>query len=566
MPKMKVAVVTKNTDFLFEVIGTLLIIFSLILIGRLGPSGEILAICFKIIFGDFSVLILAFIFFLGVYFIYKKKIFDFKNISFLGGALCYLGLSLYCHMALYKEMDMTQKNVIVKTFDLYKNYFNLKDSSYVFGGGAIGCLLFQLIVIMFGTVGIIILGIVLIVIGVSFLLQTHILDLLIKNSFIKTTIKKFFYSIFYYFKNIKITKTKVEHTKVFSLSILNDTKREDNLIIQSELNKEQLENFNLYSVNYKLPIIVNTYYTGYTCTRYLVDKTIDYSFNSIKGKISSFFNDNALFMENRESLIIDVPNRFKELLTLKKTLKNVNNEVICYGYSVDMKLIYLNNLAEGNIFFGAVDSGISNLIKGIVFQIFLNNQTNNYTFFYDRRDTFKNLYGLKTDYFFYSKNENDAIVALDDAFREYERRNELLKYLNVNSISEANTEIKNNHNKISPIINEYYFINTDLTNETSDFIEKLNYLMKLSSKCGIYVFVINRLKEELEYLNIQNASLLLFYSDSITTSVKLLGNENLCYLQKKGDFIYKNNTNVIHGQTPFISEADYLYFVKRLIS
>ena len=90
MPKVKNHIIREKKDYLFVTIDIVVCIICILLIGRVGVAGRILALFFSFLIGDFSTIILAFILIYSIiYLIFKKKI-DFHHISFIGLVFIFL--------------------------------------------------------------------------------------------------------------------------------------------------------------------------------------------------------------------------------------------------------------------------------------------------------------------------------------------------------------------------------------------------------------------------------------------------------------------------------------------
>lgn len=567
MPKMKNEIVEKKRDYFYEVTGSAIVILSLVLLGRLGKAGYYLYLVFRIVFGDFSVILLVILFGLGLRGLIKKKYVDLRHISVLGFALVYLALAMFCHLALYDELGMTNSNVISKTFDLYKHYFTNYEISYVFGGGMFGAFFFQIVIILFGKIGLIVISLVILFIGISFLFQTHFIELLIKRGYFTKLFKKTILGFFGYFSNLHKTKNPrvKQKTLHFGIDILSDIKSNQNILLQEQINNESKENLFDYIKQNKLGVTIRSLSTSFSSSRFELGIINRESVKQISEKIILFFNKNCYAFMQDNYLYVDINNQFRELLTLKRMMLDYMEEKFSLGVDVYNKPIEIEmDKYNALIFIGDYGSGIRNAFKCFMVECIITLKGLLNIMMFDYKHEFDEILGLGS-IGKYCNDYEESKGLLEDYFQEYERRMELFKFLNVNDLEEANAEIENGHAKLNQLLPIYVFFPNGFTGMPFELVQKVNYLMRFGHNAGIYVVIGIRNLDELQKLNIQNTLICFFQTKEIMLSLKVLGNDQACYLQRKGDVVLMKEGLTIHGQIPFISENNYLEVLKKAI-
>ena len=558
MPKEKMKINIDKRNYLCIAIGILVIVLSLLMIGRVGGFFK-LYLVIKILFGDYSILLLLFFIFYSIRdLIFNKKIY-FNHVYFIGFILIYIGLSIFAHLGLYDALAMSNSNVLTKSFSLYTRYFSYYDVTFSCGGGIVIASILQGIMLLGGKISGILLAIALIIIGISYILDFNILKIFKGGKFKNIPIKTF-KGIFKYFKSIKYPIKPQKNPKI-SLSILMDNEEPVNFTIQNEINKERLLTLKEYIKNNHIYCVCDNVLTSYTSSRFIVK--LAHKSESIISELTAFFNKQCFIIKNDLIINIEVPNQFKKLLTLKQLLLAHNNKnALVIGIDVDNDGIELP-INEGRTLcvVGDYTSGIKTFVRAMLAAIILKGYDLDSIFFYDLYYEFSILSKSKTNYI---NNERSAAIAFDEAFKEYERRIELLKYLNVDNIDDANkriTQMGNEYEKIKPIFH-FVFLNPNCFNTA--MYQKLSYLLQFGIKVGMIVFLLIRDKNVFNKMNLNNCDILAFYLNDVSTSVKLFGCDIACRLQKKGDILYQTKSKIYHGQTPYISLDDFEKIINQL--
>ncbi|MBQ9124621.1 MAG: hypothetical protein IJY14_02905 [Acholeplasmatales bacterium] len=558
MPKVKLKKTVDKRGYLYIAIGILIVLFCLLLIGRVGKMATAFLFV-QFIFGDFASLILVFITVVSLFNLTLNKKIDLHHIFFIGFVLIYLGLSLFCHLGLYEPLQMTNKNIITKTIDLYSRYLTSFDRSYTCGGGIIAAVLAQIIALVSGKIGIILVGIVLLIIGFSYIININIFKLL-KGGKLKGVITKSFKTVIKYFKNIQYPQPSSQ-TKKIPISLLQDNDEPVSFTLQSEINKEVFKELGEYIRNKHITCILEGFETSYTSSRFIVK--IPHKSDIILKELSGYFNKCCFFIKNNLSIYIEVSNQFKKLLTLKSLLMSHNNKNgILLGIDVDNHGIELDVTSGKSLaVIGDISSGLKTFTRTFLSSLLIKGHQEKNIYFYDSYAEFLLLNNTDINYI---NNEKSAAIAFDEAFSEYERRCEVLRYLNADSIDEANKRINEMGEEYEPLNPIFHFVFLKPSMFDDSLIQKLSYVMQFGVKVGLIIILLVRDKQLLFKLNLSNCDILAFHMADVSISVKLFGSDIACRLQKKGDVIYQSKDKIYHGQSPYISLDDFEKIIDHL--
>lgn len=563
MAKEKKLKELEEKDYFKELLAFFILILMIIFIGNLGVLGFYGNLVFKIIFGEWSFILLALIFLASLFYMIKGHTLSFSSLSFQGFILIYLALALFCHLTIYNSLGLNSKNVFAKTIELYKNYFKNYDESYYVGGGLIGLFLFQVVIILLGKAGIILVGLSMLIMGVSYLMNRSVWD------FIKRYKHLFIFSgrlkskLLTYFKKLKIYKEPnidLNKRNRPTLSLLDDIKDGSNQILQKEVNKNIeyviLDTIKSYNLNTNL---VNTY-LGCSSTTFLLKDSNSDDLALFKKKI----NQDAFYFTDKFTHL-EVSNKFKELLTLKRVhlmLKDSPN--LPLGLDNMESIICLDETEmRPHLVIGANGSGLKTFLHSLIISVILIYKTTFTLMFFDLKKEFKELKGLSSNYL-YRDNLDEIAKKIDDLVFEFDKRFELLKYLDVSDYLKANEEISKKDKNMALIKKTFIFLNLNLEVLASDAKEKIKYLIQVGPKVGYYIFLIKREEETFRDINLSLYNLLIFKLNDISLSLKLINSDIGCNLQGKGDFILAKKEKISHGQAPFCSMTDYLKVLEKI--
>lgn len=552
MPKVKNHIIQKKQDYLYVGINIILIIFCLILIGRVGFLGRTLALFFSFLIGDYSTIILAFILVYSISLFFLKRKIDFHHISFIGCVFIFIACLLFAHLGIYDALEMSNTNIMSKTLELYKHYLKNYNISYSCGGGIIGAALLQISCILISKIGTILLGIAFIIIGISYFTNVNIFRKFFKGGRLLKIPKSLIKDIKKYFSNIHYPSFSKQNRR-FSIQSLEDYEEQVNFVLQNEINKEKLEKFKEFLNTKKIYAIADSFYTSYSSSRISI-RLANRNDDELKA-IVGFFNRKCFLLKMDNNYVIDYPNQFRKLLTLKSMLIEENNKMLPLAVDIDGRYI---NLDIGNgrllVLTGDNSSGIKTLIRSMILSILIKNINYSDIYFYDFDHEFIQM--NKAD-FLYVNNEKSASIALDEAFSEYERRSEVMKYFNSDSINDANAMIKRNNSDFSLIYPQFHFFYIDLNAISSTLLQKILYAIRFATRVGIIIIIVARDKQALSKLEMNKCDIVAFNMSDVATSIQLFGSDIACRLQKKGDVLIRKDKTLYHGQTPYVSIADF---------
>lgn len=551
MPKMKLKLKEEKKNYIYVATGILLSIASLLMIGRVGGFDTIYLLL-SLLLGDFTIFILLFIIVYSIGRLILNKKIELHHVSFLGCILIYIGLSIFAHLGLYDGLKMDNKNIISSTISLYSRYLKSYNHSFSCGGGILVAILLQGIMLVSGKIGAILIAIGLIGIGIVYIVDLKIFNIFSGGKFKELPIM-IYNKIKYYFKEMKYPSVKSKSPKI-PLSILMDNEEKVTFTLQQEINREAFEDLKKYINKNHICCVCDSYETSYTSSRFVIK--LPHKSEGVLREISGYFNKCCFFIKNDLVVNVEVANQFKKLLTLKSILMaHMNKDGIILGIDVDNNGIELD-VSSGRVLcvIGDYTSGVKTFIRSFLASILFKSHNQNNIYFYDMFNEFSRLSHTKMNYI---NNERKMISALEDAFIEYERRIETLKYLESDNVIEANKKIKemgSEYEQISPIFHIIFFNNNCMTN---DCLQRLNYLLQFGIKVGMIICLVLRDKTGLGRLNLESADLLALHLNDVSTSVKLFGSDIGCRLQKKGDFLYQSKTKIYHGQSPYVSLDDF---------
>ena len=160
-----------------EVVGVLLILFSIIGIGGYGPAGNFIRSFAVFLVGVIYPLFSVFLLGIGVYLILKRKIPDLINSRMIGLYVLVIALLVLLHMKYVNELQ--GQEIITETLDNIMKTFKNTDMIDNCGGGMVGALFGYLFYISFKD-GVYIVLVTMVVIGVVLFFNTSIAKLLSK--------------------------------------------------------------------------------------------------------------------------------------------------------------------------------------------------------------------------------------------------------------------------------------------------------------------------------------------------------------------------------------------------
>lgn len=554
MPKEKNKMPIEKKNYLHIFFGVFFICFFLLVLGRVDFFFKIRLFLY-FLFGDFTFLILIFsiIYFLWVW-VFLKKL-NLAHVYFIGAILIYIGLSSFAQLGLYSALSMDRTTIFTKTMSLYSRYIDSYQLGFSFGGGFFVVIICQIFGFLGGKIGIILLGISSIMIGFLYFMNEDVISL-IKRGGLRKIPKLIIEKGSSYLKKINYPK-KREYLPV-GPSILKDTDEIPSFTIQIEVNNEKSVLIKEFIAKRHLIFISDKIYTSFTSSRFTFKMP-----NKNKGQIVElleFFERDGLPLIFENKLYIDVKNQFKKLLTLKALLAlGSGNKYPLLMLDIDGSIISFSNRLY--CVFGDNGSGIKTFVRSVLASVLFQKVKYENIYFYDMAMEYPQ---LENTSICYCNNPRSLAISLDEGFLEYERRLDLIKYYNCDTIEEVNKKIKELGNEFEIINERYYFISIDEKSLDQAMVQRLTYFMQYSTKVGFKLMFIFRDRQIFNKLKFSNFEYIFFYTKEVSLSIDLFGSDIASRLQKKGDALIYSKKGILHGQSPFVSIDDFEVIINSL--
>lgn len=547
MPKEKTRMFVEDREPFHEIIGIFIILFSLITLAGVGEIGLYIKIIFKILFGDLMAIIFLIILILGIRSIRCKVVVNVHNISFYGVILIFIGISTIMHLSIYNGLGLNNKNILSKSLDMYKYYYNNYNSNYIFGGGLIGALFLQVSAFLFGFIGSIIFSIAIIISGLALITNNTINGIYKKITLFLKKIIFYIKKFFSLFSKIKITPKTEKKVNAY-LSDLRDVKPSINRNIQESIGRDYAYKINRIISTNKMYARLIGIYVGYNSTTIKIEGK---DINKILEIFEKYFiiNDNNIY-------IIEIYNSFKELLTLRKCLSIIeeSNYLLPIGMNNMLDLICINIKSYNyTLIAGDLGSGIRSYIRSLVVSIIIKYQEQFHLYVLDLKEHMKE-YEIYSKYINYETNLKGSLRVLDEICITIDKRKEIIKYLNLKSFNE--------NNELIPL---FLILNANIEECGSEFFTKLDYILKFGGSVGIHSVIIVRKRVDLGGITINNANRICFYTSNIDLSIGVIESDLATKLEMYGDIIYNNGTYVSHAQAPFVGDYDFKSIIKKII-
>lgn len=194
MSKEKVSMIDKNkkeVTFYYEVIGIMFMLISIIAITRIGRAGLLLALVFKLLFGDWYFLFIIYLAYLGIKLLLSHSPLKFKSMRFIGVILISTCLLILSHMSFYKFISKYTDNTFKTTLSFYIDAFKYQNFDDLSGGGVVGALFFHFFYLLFSMVGTAFVSVIILYVGICFIFQKTVFEFTNKIfSFLKKIFKK----------------------------------------------------------------------------------------------------------------------------------------------------------------------------------------------------------------------------------------------------------------------------------------------------------------------------------------------------------------------------------------
>ncbi|GGM21865.1 DNA translocase SpoIIIE [Paraliobacillus quinghaiensis] len=147
-----------------------------------GVIPSVLEDLFHLLFGAWYMIASLALLSMGFYMLIKRQVPNLINRRFLGLLIVFLGALLWTHIGTYEPIlqDQEQQSVIKTTYSYYRSFLDGEVNSSYLGGGMTGALLFAFCYILFSATGAQIVALFTIIIGIIFVTDLSIGELLNK--------------------------------------------------------------------------------------------------------------------------------------------------------------------------------------------------------------------------------------------------------------------------------------------------------------------------------------------------------------------------------------------------
>ena len=568
MAKVKHKEEVNENDYLYELISFFTIILSIILLGGIGILGFYGNLLLKIVFGEWYFLILFVVIYASLKYLIKGKGIDLHTVSFQGFIFMIIALNLLSHLAIFNSLGLTTNNVFKQTINLYKTYFNSYNNTYFVGSGIICLVLFQICITLLGKTGVVLMGVSLMLLGTSYLMNKSVFDFFRKFKHYMIIGLKFKGKMRKYINKMTHLKDdrKPNGSNNVNLSILDDKTPTSNSFLQEEIAKEYDLLIEKVIKDRNLPVKYLEHYVGYCWTTYAFELLSD-KLDSRLDILLKIFDYKAFYMLSSQTLMIDVKNQFKELLTLKNLLLNNEEEYLIPIGENNMRDLIIFDINNYNslLICGEPESGIKTCIRAFISSIIFSLNHSYKMIILDLYKEYKELSSCGPT-ISYAYQMEDINKLIDEEIYEFDKRLEILKYLDVKNYVEANEKITNMNKQINILLPRFIIINVSINLFNSDILKKIEYLSSFGKKMGINIILISKPKDNLSLLSLNQYNKLIFKISDLSISLKLTNTDIATTLMGKGDFIYMENKKISHGQAAYLSSTDFLKIINKFIS
>ncbi len=555
----------QETTFYFELIGIICIIFSITILGRLGKIGGFLTIFFKVVFGDWYWIFILFLLFYGFVSLLTHKSFNFKNQRFIGFLFICISLLVFAHFPLHNYIATKNNNYFSGTWSIYKNYINTGIDSYL-GGGLFGSVLFYAVFYLFGSVGVVLIGLIIMIFGVSLIINKPMIDIF--RSFGKGTVNigKYVRNFGNFFKYNIGSKEKVKEKNIFlksqqiPLKILEEYQNVMNYNFQERVSLETRSLIHSVFSNLHIEYRDIDFQISYKITTFRFTIFSEYDLNTLIQRLNNLIEEEILFGQDGNSLMIQIVNKYPQILTIRELLMKQsslqNNYLLPLGLTYENKVCEMDFSKCGHLLLiGEKETGIKNFVNYFIVAMFVKENLLNYEI---------EIYDAKNEFFYFDgiiKIIKDIEVNdyLNNVIVEIDQKLEIINKLGVTSIDEYNKKLEIDNSKETRMRRKFIIINhLETDKETYSYFEnKLMYIIQLGEKAGIGALYIVR--DEFYITSIIMSlfiNKLVFHINSNIFSTKVMNNENANYLQKNGDCFYLSQIKARRLQTALVSKKD----------
>lgn len=501
--------------FYYEIVGIVLLILSMLAIGKMGFIGIYLMLIIKVLFGDwyFLIILLMIVYAIRCIIIHKKL--KIINIRYLGVFIFILALILLSHFSMHKYIKEYDDNHLKITLSLYFNSFKNQTPDAIIGGGVIGAILFYISYYLLSEVGVILVSIILLFLGIVFVSKLTIKDFIkkivngfkISYDFIKRTIFKFKETMDKYDNSYTKVKVKFKISKVSSEE--NFKKEVEYANRNVETIKKVLNSMNVFYNDISFIVCRNI-------TTYFINSHYSFSYEVFRRNLKNYLMNFSLKKDDiNKELLVEVNNITPVPLRIYE-LEDVTSDSIIFGIDDRNEFIRLDNDINRLLVYGTDKEQITAYIDAIVVSLMHYKQNIDYYYIDLRVESI-----LRTSS---SIDELDVILnKINDRIIKYNEEN-------ISSIEEYNKKSQKKDNYQLIIIN-----GLDKVIKDDKLYDKLTYMLEISNEYGyFYIFTTSFTNEK--YINLFNLfNYKLFLNSETNYSKKCIDTQDFNILSKENE-------------------------------
>ena len=350
MAKMKSAKLSMNNKekaFVYEIIGIISLLVSIIALARFGLIGKYLVLAFSLLFGDWYFIFIILVGVFGVYCLLFHKKIEIKSIRYYGIILILLSLLVITHFGMHDYVSQFEGNALKITLNLYFDYFKSNSTTMIKGGGIIGCIFFYVFYLLLGKIGTAIISLLIFFIGIVFLMKKTIREFIemIVSLFKKSIsfFKKRYTNIIesvkeisndYLTKNPKEKKTKIKFVK--------KEKTEDETLLLKTC-EEYLSIFTNAFKHLDINVKNITYLICEHILVYFVDTDIEVNYKVLEYALRNKIDESFMIKYDKinNQVIIEVNKKEPKFLSFQKAIKEVSKNELSYIIGIDDRNVIL---------------------------------------------------------------------------------------------------------------------------------------------------------------------------------------------------------------------------------
>lgn len=156
----------KQSKLSLEIVGAILAFISVLAIGQFGFVGRFFANVFRMFVGETYQVLSILGIGLGLFFLFKGMVPNFKGSRWIGSLLIYMALLVWFHSRLFGPIMSSEINVVAATWRFFISELTGNTTAQSLGGGMIGAILYAISFFLFSSFGTYIMMAVLLFVGV----------------------------------------------------------------------------------------------------------------------------------------------------------------------------------------------------------------------------------------------------------------------------------------------------------------------------------------------------------------------------------------------------------------